>query len=377
MEEKKPIRILQINAGSKKYGGVSAMTYEIYKNIDKTKFQFDFVSPEKTTFEIKREEIEKMGGRIFELDTKGNILKRKIELFVRLRKLIKQEKYQIIHINSGVFSYNLEVAIIAKLAHVKKIIIHSHSAGNPNRLAKKTIEKITKPFIKLFGTDFLTCSNEASKNMYTDKMIKSNEIITIPNGIETEKFEYNEKTRNEYRKTLNIENKIVLGTVGRLSEEKNQKFMIDILKELLKLNDNAILMLVGDGDIKQQLQEYVKKMDIEDKVLFLGLREDIENLLMCMDIFIMTSTYEGLPVVGIEAQASGLPVILSDVITQEVKLTDKVKYISLQESPEKWAQEINNIEIKENERKDAYKIIQERGFDIKETVRRTEEIYLK
>lgn len=370
------IKVLQINAGSKDYGGVSAMVFGIYKNIDKEKFQFDFVSPRKTTYEIKRREIEEMGGNIIELDTKGNLIRRKIQLYFRLKKIIEKERYQIVHINSGSFFFNLQVAIISKKLNVKKIIIHSHNGKNPNKKVKNIFIKIFKPLIKVYGTDFLTCSNEASENMYTKKMIQNNEIIMIPNGIETDKFKYNENVRNRYRNKLNIDGKIVLGNIGRFKEQKNHKFLLEVFKELLKINSNFVLLLIGEGELKQKIEDYTEELKISENVLFLGLREDISELLMCMDIFIMTSIHEGLPVVGIEAQASGLPLVLSDCITKEINVSNNIKYISLSESPTNWAIEINKIAIKENNREESYKNVKEKGFDIKETVKKIEKIYL-
>lgn len=372
----KPIRVLQINANSKHYGGVSSMIYEIYKNIDRKKFQFDFVSPIKTTYELKRKEIEDMGGTIIELNTKGNAIVRKIQIYKRLKKLIKERKYDIAHINSGSFFFNLEIAMIAKWTKINKRIVHSHNGINPKQKMKNKIIRICKPLLNLYATDFLTCSNEASQNMFTNKLIKSNRIIMIKNGIETDKFKFNQNKRDEYRKQLNIENKIVLGNIGRFMEQKNHKFLLEVFKELLKLNNNFVLLLIGDGELKQDIENYAKELQIDSNIKFLGLRNDIPELLSCMDLFIMTSIHEGLPVVGIEAQASGLPMILSDCITKEVKLSDNVNYISLDKSAYDWASEINIISQKEISRQNAYNNVKEQGFDIKQTVNKIQEIYL-
>ena len=137
-----------------------------------------------------------------------------------------------------------------------------------------------------------------------------------------------------------------------------------------------MLLLIGEGELKQKIEDYTEELKISENVLFLGLREDISELLMCMDIFIMTSIHEGLPVVGIEAQASGLPLVLSDCITKEINVSNNIKYISLSESPTNWAIEINKIAIKENNREESYKNVKEKGFDIKETVKKIEKIYL-
>ena len=376
-ENNKLIKVLQINAGTKNYGGVSAMVFEIYKNIDRKKFQFDFVSPMKTTYEIKRQEIEELGGNIIELNTNGNLVERKIQLYSRLKKLIKKEKYQIVQTNSGAFFFNLEIAIIAKMTGVKRIIIHSHNGTNPTQKIKNVLKIPCKPLLKVFATDFLTCSKEASENIYTKRMIKKNEIITIPNGIDTAKYQYNETIAKEYKNKLNIEGKIVIGNIGRFMKQKNHKFLLDVFKEFSYINNNAVLLLIGEGKLKPKIEDYAKKIGINKNILFLGLRKDIPNLLMCMDCFVLTSFYEGLPVVGVGAQASGLPIILSDTITKEVNLSENVKYISLKEQPTTWANEINNILSKENDRELAYENVKKKGFDIENTAKKLEEIYLK
>ena len=157
-KENELIKVMQINAGNKNFGGVSAMTLKIYKNIDRKKFQFDFVSPMKTTYELKRKEIEQLGGNIVELNTSGNIIKRKIQLHLRLTELIKRRKYQIVHINSGAFFFNLQVAAIAKMAGAKRIIVHSRNGINHNEKIKNFLKVPCKPLLRLLATDFLTCS---------------------------------------------------------------------------------------------------------------------------------------------------------------------------------------------------------------------------
>ena len=212
--------------------------------------------------------------------------------------------------------------------------------------------------------------------MYTKKLIKSNKIVMIPNGIETEKFKYNEEIRNKYRTDLGIENKVVIGNIGRFMEQKNHKFLLEVFKEFLNINPNSVLLLIGDGELEDKTKDYAKELEIDKNVMFLGLRKDIPNLLMCMDIFVMTSFHEGLPVVGVEAQSSGLPIIFSNNITREVEILENVKYVKLEDGAKIWADEINNLLAKENDRKQSFQKVKEKGFDIKETVKKIEQIYL-
>lgn len=368
------IKVLQVNAGSGNFGGVSAMIFEIFKYIDKEKFQFDFLSPKLTTYELKREEIEKNGGNIIELKVKGNILVQKIQIYKKLKKILKQKNYNIVHINSGAFFFNLQIAMICKLSKVPKIIVHSHNALNPNKKIKKILIKLFKPTLNLFATDFLTCSNKAANAMFTKKMILKNNVKFIPNGIETQKFRFDKNIRNKYRKNLDVEDKFVIGHVGRFMEQKNHKFLIDVFYDYQKKHKKSCLILVGEGELKEDIENYTKSLGIMEKVKFLGLRDDVSNLMMAFDIFILPSLHEGLPVVGVEAQASGLPTIFSSNITKEVQILKSVEFLSLKSPKNIWSNAIEKL--KELDRENAYKQVIKQGFDIKETVKRIEKIYL-
>lgn len=371
-------RVLQISIGTTVFGGVEKMIYEIYKNIDRSKFQFDFLSPNYSTYESYKNEIENMGGKIIELKTdRSSSLKEKLKYNIRLYRFLKDNKYDIVHINSGVFLFVLQVAIICKITRVKKIIVHSHSA-NANAIKnkfKKFIINMLKPLLKCVATDYLACSELAKQSLFSKNNFKNVKIIK--NGIDVSKYKFNIDIRKQYRKKLNIEDKICYVHVGRFEKEKNHKFLIDIFNEILKEQNNAKLILIGDGKLKRSIINKVEQYGIKDKVEFLNQRKDVAELLQAMDCFILPSLYEGLPVVGVEAQTSGLSLICSDTITKELKLLDTTTFISLNESASIWSKKIceitNSIDLKSRE--NAYKIVQDNGYDIKITANKMQEIY--
>lgn len=370
-------KVLQISIGTTVLGGVEKMLYEIYKNIDKNKVQFDFLFPNYCIFGKYTEDVKNMGAKIIELKTDRNSLKKKLLYNIRLYKFLKRNKYDVVHINSGAFLFVLQVAIICKMAGVKKIIIHSHNAVVIKSKLKKMIIDSLKPILNHLGTDFLACSQLAAESMFSKNNLKNVKIIK--NGIDILKYRFDINTRQQYRKKLNIENDVCYVHVGRFEEQKNHKFLIDIFNSILKEQKNAKLIMIGDGELKENITNKIEKYGINDRVLFLNQRNDVAQLLQAMDCFILPSLYEGFPVVGVEAQTSGLPLICSDTITKELKLLETTIFVSLDDNTNIWSKKI--CEIMKNfdleSRKEAYKIVQNDGYDIKKTANIMQEIYIK
>lgn len=330
-------RVLQLNSGSSNFGGVSSFLYNVYTHIDREKVQFDFISPNKTAYGIYREEIESMGGRIYELGISGNILTRKIKLYTKLKKFLLENEYSVIHINSGNFFFNLFAVKAAKSAGVKNRIVHSHNAGDTSQSGiKRVLFQLLKPVLEESATELYACSQKAAEYMYTDFSCKSGKVSLIKNGIELERFDYSCITRSEIRKKLKLNGKIVVGHVGRFLEQKNHEFLIKVFKEIHEMNDNAVLLLFGTGEKQGAIEQMVKALEIEEFVSFMGVVKNIEDMYQAMDVFVMPSYHEGLPVACIEAQVAGVPCVLADTITEEVKICDSVKFLSLNSSPKEW-----------------------------------------
>lgn len=371
-------RVLQISIGMTMFGGVEQMIYQIYKNINRENVQFDLLSPNFTTYGMHKDEILNMGGRVFELKADRSSFKGKMKYQMRLYRFLKKNKYEIVHINSGAFLFVLMVAITCKLAGVKRIIAHSHNAIQNMKPIKKRICDVLKPILSWCCTDYLACSELAGYSMFAKKLFKQNKVIIIKNGIDIQKYKFNMKIRNEYREKLGINKNIIYGHVGRFEAQKNHEFLIDIFFEIQKIQPEAILLLIGDGELKEKIIRKLEVLKIKDKVKFLGVRRDVPELLQAIDCFILPSLYEGLPVVGVEAQTSGLPLFCSDTITEELRLSDTTKFISLSAEANEWAKLIcKSIDNKDCRiREEAYKNAINNGYDIKKTAKDMEEIYL-
>ena len=373
IKNEKPIRILEINSGSGNFGGVSSFLYNVYTHIDRSKVQFDFLSPNKTTYGIHKDEIEDLGGKVYELGIKGNILSRKIKLYFGLRKFLEKNEYKIVHVNSGNFFFNLVVISAIKKQGVPIRIVHSHNAGDTNASRiRKIAFQVLKPCLEKNATDLMACSKKAANYMFSQSGALKSQVI--PNGIEVERFRFDPVCREEIRTELGLQDNFVVGHVGRFLKQKNHLFLIDIFYELLKIEPTAVLLLFGTGELQEQVKEKVKQLGIEKQVRFMGVRTDIEKMYQAMDVFLMPSFHEGLPVTGIEVQASGLPMILSDAITEEVKITEQVEFVSLEKSPAEWAKRV--LAYRNIKRKDEVEKVIEAGYSIQGVADKMQNMYL-
>lgn len=367
MKEQQPIRVAHI-VGKMVGGGVEAFIMNYYRNIDRTKVQFDFIIDSDSKV-VPREEIEKLGGRIIEIPPYQKIF----SYIKELKKVLKENKYRIVH--SHLNALSVFPLFTAYLAKVPVRIAHSHSTTNKKEWKKNIVKSILKPFSKVFATDYFACSEHAARWLFGSKTFEQGKVKIIHNAIDVDKFKYNEETRNKVRKELQIENKFVLGHVGRFVKQKNHDFLIDVFNEVYKENNNSVLLLVGDGPLEEQIKQKVKKLNLEDAVYFLGIREDVNELMQAMDVFVFPSLYEGLGIVLIEAQASGLKCISSTEVPTEVKETDLIKFIDLgAENITNWRDYI----LKENERiKSSNEIIKKANYDIHTENRRLLKEYEK
>lgn len=331
--KKNPIRVLQIGMHDK-IGGVETYLMNYYRNIDKSKVQFDFVSIyEKLCFE---DEIKKMKGKIYHITS---MKKNPIKYYYGLKKIIADNNYKIVHINM-LSAANILPLLIAKNMKVKNIIAHSHNTNTPSGLPRKFLDKLNRKKITK-ANHYWACSKKAGIWLFGEKSVDKIEIIN--NAIDYDKFSFDLDQRNLVRQQLNIQNKFVIGNVARFSYQKNQSFLIDVFHKLQEKINNSILLLIGEGELEQELKNKVDKLGLNDKVIFFGTTNDVGKYLQAMDIFVLPSLFEGLPVTGIEAQASGTYCIFSSNITEETKISDNCKFVDLNVND--WVNAIEEIYI--------------------------------
>lgn len=369
METKsKPIRVLMIFTIMNR-GGAETMIMNYYRNIDRTKVQFDFVvhRPEKGAYD---DEIRKLGGRIFVFPavrpSNFSKYKKQIRAF-----LDKHPEYTIIHSHAQELAYYFYK--IAYEKGVPYIITHSHNASMLWDI-KAPLRILWRKIMFKYINVYFSCGQEAAKHYYGRK--RAQQSILMHNAINVEDFKYNESSRCKIRKEWKIsENEYVIGHVGRFSKQKNHPFILKVFDSFLKKHPNSRLMLVGEEDNKQTIRERAKELGIEKRVIFAGLRADIPEILSALDCILMPSLFEGVSVAMIEEQASGLPLITSDKVPNEVGLLPSTEFIPLEADINVWVSELEKYRnIPRN--RSAIDVVRHAGYDIKTNAAKLQEYYL-
>ncbi len=349
------IRVLHFEL-DKNIGGIETFLLNLYTQIDRNEVQFEFVTAVENP--ALGDRLEKLGGIIHRVSPHSNPFAYKKDI----SKLL-ENNYDVIHVHKN-SAANIIPLELAEKSGAKKIIVHSHNTAPSMGKASVLLHKMNRKKLCKIADYKFACSTEAGKWLFG-----GDEFTLIKNGIITSRFLYDEKIAAEKRKELGVpENAVLFGHVGRFTDQKNHTFLLDIFSEILKKKPESTLLLVGDGEHKSDCENKARALKISDKVIFAGVREDIPDLMKAMDAFIMPSLYEGLPIVGIEAQAAGLPLFLSDTVSPETELCGSVKWFSINDSADEIADIIlsetlsdTDTRIKRNSE------IAKKGYDIKTT----------
>lgn len=364
---KQPIRVAQV-IGKWLGGGVESVVMNYYRNIDRTKIQFDFICDNDST-NIPYEEIESLGGKVILVPPYQKIIKYQKEL----RKILKEGNYKIVH--SHINTLSVFPLYAAKKVGVPVRIAHSHSTTNKKEWKRNLVKQVLRPFSKLFATDYFCCSELAGRWLFGNKAYDSGKVCLVNNAIDLDKFKYNEKIRKNKRKELGIKDStFVVGHIGRFVEQKNHRFLIEIFNEIHKKNNDSLLLLAGQGPLMDEMKEKVHSLELNNYVIFLGQRKDANELYQAFDLFLLPSLYEGLPVVGVEAQASGNLCYLSNDMTKETKVLDSTVFMSLSNTPEEWAVEILK-DSKNYKKHDTKEEVSKYGFNIEKEAKKLEKKY--
>ncbi len=334
--------------------GVESVIMNYYKHIDRSRVQFDFISCCETL--AYEQEIRELGGEIYRVTPK-----RKKQFRKQLNEIFQNNSYDAVWVNDC-FA-NLIYLKYAKKYGVKIRIIHSHNSHNMGNLGQGIKHKICKRFLTKYATNFWACGELAGKYFYSQKIRRSDKYKIINNAIDLNKYAFNKRVREQVRKELGVTENFVVGHVGRLHFQKNQEFLIDIFAEIKKREPSAVLLLVGQGEEKQKLVNKVKALNLDDSVKFLGLRADVERLLQAFDVMPFPSLFEGLSVVMIEGQASGVPIYASDTLAKDTKIADNFVFCSLKDPAKTWAEKI--MSDRDNfKRKSNVDELRKAGYDI-------------
>ncbi len=358
-----PIRVLHIVTYMGR-GGLETMLMNYYRNMDRTKVQFDFLVHRDFEADYDQE-ILSLGGKIYHMP-------RLVPWSLSYKKQLcnffkKHSEYKIVHVHQDCLS---SVALkCAKECGIPVKIAHSHSSSAIKDI-KYPIKMHYMKSITKYATDCFACAKQAG-----DWMFSGNQYKIIKNAIDAQKYSYSKERTDELIRKFDIKDKFVIGHVGRFRKEKNHEFLIDIFQEVIKKEPTAILMLVGDGEEQEKIKEKVRQLQLDNSVLFMGARNDVHELLQVMNVFVLPSLYEGLPVTMIEAQAAGVSCVISDQVPLECKITNLITQVNLDDSLEIWGKVI--LEKGKIGKVNTYSDICNAGFDIVSNAKQLQEFYLK
>ncbi|WP_162890818.1 glycosyltransferase [Suicoccus acidiformans] len=355
------MNILMISTVNFGVNGISKVILQYQKYIDSEKYKYDFIFPNSISSELKESLFEK--SSVYHVP---NRIRNPLKYYKEIHKIMKDKHYDAVHVHGNSTTMALEL-LAAKKAGIEKLISHGHNSFTKYPI----IHKVFKPMFDSLYTTGLTCSNKAGESLY------GLDYIVIENGIDIKAYRYDENIRKEYRENIGYSrNHLVIGNIGRLSEQKNHEFLIDLMPSLLDYNDDFRLMIVGDGHLKNKLESKVRELELQKHVIFLGERKDISNLLSAIDVMVMPSLYEGLPITLIEGQASGLSCIASTNITREANVSGEVLYCNLN-NPNEFIEAIN-YSLKNNSQKDRVimnEMLMDSNYSIINSINKLQDIY--
>lgn len=356
-------------------GGLESCIMNYIGRIDPNKIVFDFLCSTKTI--AYSGEIRKRKGMIFHIDSKS---KNPLTYRKQIRNFFKNNSnnYDAIWVNMNSIT-NLDYLKMAKKFGIKTRIIHSHNSASMYVGIRKMLHRINKVFIKKYATDFWACSEAAGKWFYNNKIIHSDSFKIIHNAIDTDKYKFSSVERSSIRNKYNIDDSsILIGHVGRFTPQKNHERVLSIFSKLLNENSNYMLMLVGDGELKEKIESMAVKAKIRNKIIFTGTVSDTHKYFSAMDYFVLPSLFEGLPVVSIEAQCSGLRTFASTNVPEEACATDLLSLIDLNNSDDEWANYITSTKPTDSKERQKYnKIVSKSTYNINTESKALETFFLE
>ncbi len=356
-------------------GGIQVLLVNLFRKFPREEISYELLLLDDGEHYDLEDQVRDMGIRVYKL--KG-IWLRKPSDFSRYCREVERffadhHDYRAVHMNSGPKNYY--ILKCAKKYGIPVRIAHSHNTGyQTHSKIQAAIGNVFKRPLRKYANVRLACSDLAGAWMFGERSVRDGKVIILPNGIDLDRFAFDLSVRSAKREELGVEDKIVIGHVGRFTTQKNHTFLIDIFEEIHRENPNTLLLLAGIGEKMDEIREKVKQLQLEDAVCFLGFRTDVTQLTQAMDVFVMPSLYEGFPVTGVEAQASGLPCLFSDTITREVRILDQVEYLSLQAPAKKWALKALQL-VNSSDRERSGDLLRQKGYDIEDMIQRLMRLY--
>lgn len=356
------IKILYVNGGTMDRGGVSTFMMNVYEKMHSEKIQIDFLV-HTLSKGVRDEDILNLGGKIFRVPARG---KNPLQNYRQIKQIMLNGKYDIVHAHAD--AGNSTILSIAKKCNIPIRISHCHNTNYTNKsLLKRFLNDRLKKRIPRYATHLWACSEKAGEWLYGNHSFE-----VIPNAIDVQKFTYSPQLSKDLRKELNLENKFVIGHVGRFDYQKNHDFLLKVFVEVVNEREDVHLVLIGKGELEEVIKKQADQLGILDKISFLGESSNVNKLINVFDVGVFPSLFEGLGIVVIEMQANGLSVICSREIPTAVKFSKNIQFLGLEESKEHWSQAILNAGKRNNE---AVEKIIAAGYNLSDMVNKLTETY--
>lgn len=356
-------------------GGAEQVVFSYLQNIDKKKYQWDFIVmniPGKPDGRLE-EKVRKLGCNVYKVTKKRDNL---IKNIIEVDNIISLGHYDIVH--SHLYEVSAFYLLSAKIHKVPVRIAHNHSSNQTRGIKVDLLRHILKPILKYAANSYVACGIDAATALWGNRLYELGKVKIIYNAIDTTKFQYKDDVRRQIKSELKIDGCKVIGTVGRFSIEKNPIFNIEIFKEIHKRDSRTRLVIVGEGELINEIEYKIKEYSLENSVILLGRRNDVYDLLNCFDVFLLPSLSEGLPIALVEAQCNGLPCVVSDCVTKEVAFSNNVRYLSLKSSAIEWADNvIKMFNYREIDSKIAKDRVISNGYDIVDAANELDNFYTK
>ena len=361
-------------AGGLTTGGVEAVVYNYFSHMPSKDYELYYISYDTPNEQVK-EKFEALGFHVYEVCKKKDNFLRSCSQVLRI---LKENDIQIIHSHMTLVCFI--TSMLARLCGVKVCIAHSHLAPQVTGI-KKYMYGIFKWLTKITASDWFACGKEAGVFLYGKKAVESGKVVMMHNAIDIQKYGFCEETRKKTREQIGAKTRFCIGHVGRFAEQKNHSYLIDIMCEIVKIEPDAVLYLFGEGPLETEIRQKVERLSLQEHVIFVGSVNDMYRYYPAMDVFLLPSLYEGLAVSLVEAQCSGLPIVTSNTVTEEIRLSDTYDVFALDEEPVVWAKAVckyaKERESKEriDARREAYRFIEVHGYNIRKEAKELDTFY--
>lgn len=371
------IKVLEFTSDPFTYSGQEMFIFNMYKNFNNKQIKYTFCTPFFTDNKEFLELVEKNRDKHYSYNYDYNSKNRRLYVIKALKEVLKDNNFDVVHIHSGGVFILYMAAKIAKKYGIEKVIVHSHQTGSKS-LKYMLMKMYTNLSFNKYADVYFACSDLAAKWKFPKNIIRNRNYKIINNGINIEKFTFDENLRKKYRRELSLDDNITILNVGRFCLEKNHKYIVEIIKKLKQKTQNFKFIFVGSGELKKDISMQIDEIQCSKQCIFLEKRNDVAELMMASDVFILPSLFEGFPITLVEAQATGIKTICSDEITKEVCVTDLCYQLPIDEiNVDDWVNNILDVSNHKVDRKKYSNIISQAGFDERFSATLLENEYLK